>query len=110
MPNPPVPPPPRPGQPGGGRPRNPYELRALIKGLRPKQMNNAFNDPTQRMQPQTAHDKLIRQQILINILLSYINSPEVTLEVYNSGFDEALSDAAKQEIGKSSPPPPPLID
>ena len=96
-------PPQQPGKPG--RPRNPYELVGLIKGLRPKQINNI----DKKLHPMPAGEKLERQQILINILLSYINSPEVSLEVFKSGYDDVISNAIKESIGIPIPPPPPMI-
>jgi hypothetical protein len=83
------------------RPKNIYELIGLVKGLRSKHMNNVSS----KMQPMPAGEKLQRQQILINVLLSFINSPELSLEVFKSGFDDALSDSIKESIGKLPPPP-----
>lgn len=85
------------------RPRNTYELIGLIKGLKPPEMNTLGQKPP-------APNMLVKQQVLINILLSYINSPEVSLEVYRCGFSDALSPAILEQIGQELPPPPPLTE
>jgi len=67
------------------RPRNPYELVGLIKGLNGSELKKT-----------ALH---LRQQILINILLSYINSSEVTAEAFAAGFD-SLSNELRTTIGQ----------
>ena len=77
--------PPAPKQPQPNRPRNTYELCGLIKNLSSNNMKNT-----------AIH---LKQQILINILLSYINSPEVNALVFQAGLD-SLSDSLKSTIGQ----------
>jgi len=67
------------------RPRNTYELVGLVKGLSAPAMQKA-----------APH---LKMQILLNILLSYINSPEVNSEVWKAGLD-FLSDNLKGTIGQ----------
>jgi hypothetical protein len=72
------------------RPRNPYELIGLVKGLQSPDMKKM-----------ALH---LKQQILINILLSYINNIEVTRECFAAGFDSLSNDL---KAGISIPPSPP---
>lgn len=73
------------------RPQNPYELVGLIKGL---------NSPD--MKKVALH---LRQQILINILLAFINNGAVTKECFGAGF-ESLSVELKSGIGIQTPNQP----
>lgn len=72
------------------RPPNTYELIGLIKGLTaPKMATMALH---------------LKQQILINILLSHINNSAVTAEVFRAGFD-SISDSLRTSINQPIPPP-----
>ena len=72
------------------RPRNPYELIGLIKGLSSPDMKKM--------------NIVLKQQILINILLSYINNIEVNKECFAAGFD-SLSNELKNTSGIPINPP-----
>ena len=76
--------PPKP-QSKSDRPRNLYETIGLVRGLSSPQMAKASQH--------------IKMQILLNILLAYINSPEVNMEVWRAGL-EFVSDNIKATIGK----------
>lgn len=72
--------------PQSSRPRNIYEVCGLVKGL-------AGPDMSKLSLP-------LKQQILINVLLSYINAPDLNREVFKAGFDMALSNDIKKDIGQ----------
>ena len=77
--------------PAPSRPRNPYELIGLIKGLSSPDMKKM--------------NIVLRQQILINILLSYINNIEVNKECFAAGID-SLSNELKSSSGIPINPAP----
>ncbi len=79
-----LPPPPRRGN-QNSRPMNSYAVVGLIKGISTPQMAKA--------------NPHLKMQILLNILLSYINSPEINMAVFQAGFD-FLSDNLKGTIGQ----------
>lgn len=67
--------------------RNAYELIGAVRGLgTPDSLRLHLG---------------IRQQILINILLSYVQNPQVTMEVYSIGLT-SLSDDLLKTIDKKS--------
>jgi len=70
---------------GMTRPRNPYELIGLIKTLgSPKHKGKSL---------------LHRQEACINMLLAYINNPQITGEVFAAGL-MYLSDDLLRSINK----------
>ena len=68
--------------PPQNRPRNPYELISLIRGLKQPDMSKM--------------NITLRQQILINILLSYLNNIEINKEIFACGFDSLSNDIKSQ--------------
>jgi len=72
------------------KPNSPYAMIGLIRGL-----------TSPDMKKMAIH---LRQQILINILLSYIDNAEITAEVWKCGFD-SLSNELKATAGIPTTPP-----
>jgi len=70
------------------RPKSAYDVVGLIKGLSSPEMKKVAMP--------------LRMQILINILLSFINNGSITKEVFAAGF-ESLSNELKNGIGIQTP-------
>lgn len=71
---------------------NPYKtglsLKDLVQGI--KQINVSHKNAS----------PVFREQILINLLLGYINNPSLNQIIWQEGFGDSFSDFARMSIGQ----------